>query len=101
MRESDDKHDVVLEYITKSAYLDTAQALAKTRHTHAHRSESGQGEGDVEMDMDTSLGKNDSLASALTLDESIISGIEKRRSKFIYLFIYRLVMTTMADHRYH
>jgi hypothetical protein len=87
MSESDNKHDVVLEYITKSAYLDTAQALARTRHTHTQRSESRQGERDVEMDMDSSLGKNDSSASDLALDENIISGIEKRRSKFIYFYI--------------
>jgi hypothetical protein len=63
---ADRKHDVVVDYLTTHAYLETAKSLVDIR---PHSDEDGM---DVEM--------TDEAGSSLDVDT--LSGIEKRRSKF-------------------
>jgi hypothetical protein len=66
--EADEQHEVVVDYLTTHAYLETAKSLSDAR---PHPDQDGM---DVEM--------GDEAGSSL--DSDTLSGIEKRRSKLFY-----------------
>jgi hypothetical protein len=79
---ADEQHDVVVDYITTHAYLETAKSLSDAR---PHPDQDGM---DVEM-VDE---------SGSSLDANTLSGIEKRRSKHLSL---RGACVGGTDMRYH